>query len=130
MALTIEWRTKGELDDAVLILDDNGAVLEALSANQALLSRYLAQQVGDLGTWRGDRSVDGDDRHPEAWGDLVLARASDGELIDVEPELLWQGIYLWFRSHGVDYDTPGLQDKLLGDDRGEVKLRRSQLMDD
>ena len=108
MALTAEWRTKGELVDAVIILDDKGAVREALPASQAVLSRYLAQQVDDLETWRGELPVDGDKRHPEAWGELVIARAGDGEIIVVEPELFWQGIYVWFRAHGVDYNTPGL----------------------
>ncbi len=32
--------------------------------------------------------------------------ADTGEVIEADPELFWQGIYLWFRSHGVDYDTP------------------------
>jgi hypothetical protein len=38
---------------------------------------------------------------------LIVARANTGELIWIEPRLFWEGVYLWFRSRGVDYDTPG-----------------------
>ena len=23
-----------------------------------------------------------------------------------DPEKFWEGVHIWFRSHGVDYDTP------------------------
>lgn len=108
MALTSEWRTKGDLVDAVLIVDDTGSVREALPASQDLLYRYLAQHVDDLEKWRGEQPVEGDNIHPEAWGQLVISRADGGEIIEVEPELFWKGIYVWFRSKGVDYNSPGL----------------------
>lgn len=127
MTWTVQWRTKGELVDAVFVLDESGRVREAIPATQPVLSRFLTE-MGDLNTWRGESSVDGDKRNPEAWGQLVLTRASSGEVIEVEPELFWHGIYSWFRSHGVDYDTPGLKDSSPQDH--EVKLQMSSLMDD
>jgi len=127
MTWTAQWRTKGELIDAVLVLDDTGTVREAFSANQEVLSRFLTR-TEDLGTLRGESSVGGDNGNPEAWGELVIARTSSGEVIEVEPELLWHGIYLWFRSWGVDYDTPGLEGS--SPPRVVPRLQRSSLMDD
>ena len=62
--------------------------------------------MGDLNTWRDGHSFDDDKRRPEAWGHLVIARANGGEVLTMDPERYWDGIYAWFRSRGVDYDTP------------------------
>src|SRR5262245_3250716 len=104
MALTAEWRTTGEFD-AVLIVEDDSTVREAMLANPEVLHRLLTD-TGDLNRWRGGGTVEGDKRSPSAWGDLVIARAHTGEVLDMDPERFWNGIYQWFRSRGVDYDTP------------------------
>jgi hypothetical protein len=109
VAWSAEWRTKGELADAVLVLDDNGVVHNAFSATPSILSRMLTE-MSDLWAWRGQGPIEGEKRDPESWGTLVIARGSGGEVLEVEPELFWKGIYQWFRSHGVDYDTPGLKE--------------------
>ena len=127
--LTAEWRTKGPQDDVVLVLE-SGTVREALAGNQVVISRFLTEQLKDLETWRGEFQGTGEKSNPENWGELVISRAGSGEVLDADPELLWQGIYLWFRSHGVDYDSPSLRDDPLFVGNDEVKLRRSQLMDD
>jgi hypothetical protein len=127
MVWTAEWRTKGDSADAVLVLDDSGKVYEALTASQPVLSRFLTD-MADLAKYSGESSVGGEDRNPETWGELVIRRAISGEVIEVEPELFWHGIYTWFRSHGVDYDTPGAEDSPLRPDMG--KPQKSVLMDD
>jgi hypothetical protein len=127
MPWTAQWRTKGPFSDAVLVLDDSGKVSEALLASQIVLSRLLTQ-MGDLESWRGDTPVSVDENDPETWGQLVIARAHTGEVIEVEPELFWHGIYLWFRSRGVDYDTPGLDGGLPP--ASATRPPRSALMDD
>ncbi len=106
MALIAEWRTKGEAETILIVDDEDNTVREALTANPLVLSNFLTD-MGDLNTWRGGHSVDGDKRSPEAWGELVIARANTGEVITMDPERYWEGIYSWFRSRGVDYDTPG-----------------------
>jgi hypothetical protein len=98
-----EWRTNGE-HDAVIVVDDSDEVKEALLANPDVLSTFLTD-VADMGTWHGGHTVDGEKRSPTAWGKLVIARAETGEVLTMDPELFWNGIYLWFRSRGVDYDT-------------------------
>ncbi len=103
MALSAEWRTDGTFD-AVLIVDDN-TVREALPANPDVLSKLLTN-TGDLNDWQGGQAVQGDKRSPSAWGELVIARAQTGEVITMDPRLFWEGVYSWFRSRGVDYDTP------------------------
>ncbi len=105
MALIAEWRTNGESETILIVDDEDNTVREALAADPAVLSNFLTD-MGDLYTWRGGRSVDNDKRRPEAWGDLVIARANTGEVITMDPERYWEGIYSWFRSRGVDYDTP------------------------
>ncbi len=106
MSLSVEWRTRGAQDDAILVIETDGAIREAIVADGIILSRFLTEQLDDLDSWRGQSLVEGERREPDAWGELVISRAETGEVIEADPELFWQGIYLWFRSHGVDYDTP------------------------
>ena len=105
MALIAEWRTNGEFEAILIVDDEDNTVRQALAADAAVLSNFLTD-MGDLNTWRGGHSVDGDKRSPESWGELVIARANTGEVINMDPERYWEGIYTWFRSRGVDYDTP------------------------
>src|ERR1700730_16469019 len=99
MTWTAQWRTKAHLVDAVFVLDDAGLVRDFIPATPLVLSHFLtdmavlapsSQSSGEEGT-----------RDPEAWGELVLSRGSGGEVLEVEPELFWHGIYSWFRSRGV-----------------------------
>jgi|SRR5579864_3236679 len=104
MKLTAEWRTNAEFD-SVLIVEDERTVRDALVASAEVLHRLLTDP-GDLNGWRGTVPVDGEKRLPSTWGDLVIARAQTGEVITMDPEAFWSGIHQWFRSRGVDYDTP------------------------
>ncbi|MFN0070182.1 MAG: hypothetical protein ACKVVP_01670 [Chloroflexota bacterium] len=106
MALIGEWRT-GERGDAVLIVNnERHEVREAFVATPGILSRLLTTP-GDFDAWRSDLKVPDDRRNPASWGSLVLARANTGEVITMDPARFWEGVYEWFRSRGVDYDTPG-----------------------
>jgi hypothetical protein len=127
MGWTAQWRTKGDLEDAVFVLDDSGAIRQSFLASQPVLSRFLTS-MGDLQTWRGGSAVAPEGQDPESWGELVCARAGSGEVLEVEPELFWHGIYMWFRRRGVDYDSPGLQDILPYLDTPAPQ--KSALMDD
>jgi hypothetical protein len=103
MTLTAEWRTNGE-HDAVLVVDEANQVREALLANPDVLGEFLTDSSA-MHTWRGGHTIEGEKRSPAAWGRLVIARADSGEVLTMDPELFWEGIYVWFRSRGVDYDT-------------------------
>ena len=107
MALTVEWRVR-EGADAIVVVDPGAqTVAEVITPDADLLKDYLAV-TADLQRWRswtGWRSVEGGDREPEAWGELVLGRTESGEVVTVDPELFWEGITRWFRSRGVDYNT-------------------------
>ncbi len=105
MALSAEWRTDGETETILIVDDEDNTVRQALAAGPAVLSNLLTN-MGDLSTWQGEHAIEDDKRSPEAWGDLIIARANTGEVITMEPEKYWDGIYHWFRSRGVDYDTP------------------------
>lgn len=102
VTLTGEWRTNGEFD-AVLIVDQDRTVREALLANPEILSSFLTE-TGDFHAWGSGRAIEREKRTPEAWGELVMARAQTGEVITMDPQRFWDGIYTWFRSRGVDYD--------------------------
>ena len=104
MVLSAEWRTDGE-HDAVLIVEDETRVREALPANPEVLNKLLTVSRV-LNGRRGEQAIEGKKREPAAWGHLVIARASSGEVLTMDPERFWGGIYEWFRSRGVDYDTP------------------------
>ena len=104
LAFSAEWRSLGE-SEAVLIIDESNTVREAHAADPAVLSRLLTN-LGELNAWHGAAPVDDDKRDPEAWGHLIISRAETGEVITMDPERFWDGIYTWFRSRGVDYDTP------------------------
>ena len=105
MALSAEWRNDGGIETILIVDDEDNTVRQALAADPAALS-ILLTDMGDLSAWKGGQAIDDDKRRPEAWGDLVIARANTGEVITMEPERYWDGIYYWFRSRGVDYDTP------------------------
>jgi hypothetical protein len=126
MTWSAQWRTRGHLDDAVFILDD-GVVQAFGPANPLVLSRLLTD-LGGLDNPDSGEVPDHATADLDAWGDLVLERGNSGEVLEVEPELFWHGIYSWFRSRGVDYDTPVLQPSALLD--GAPALPMSVLMDD
>ena len=101
MAPHVEWRTKGEMDDAILLVDDDNTVRQAQQADPEVLRAFLTDLVG-LDAGRERQAVEGDQRNPEAWGELIMARATTQEVIRMDPELFWEGMYLWFRSRGID----------------------------
>lgn len=106
MTARIEWRTKGEGRDAVVYVgefgEDSNTVLRTWEATPALLADYLNDML-ELSTDVSGLEVDVDQRSPDDWGTLVIARASDGgDVLEVDPEPYWDGIYYWFRKHGVD----------------------------
>lgn len=105
MTFFAEWRTTGILDSILLVDDADNTVHEALAADADRLHTLLTDMRG-LQAWRGGRSVSDDKQDPESWGHLVISRATTGEIITMDPERFWNGVYAWFRSRGVDYDSP------------------------
>lgn len=102
MPMSAEWRTNGT-SDTVLIVDEGNQVREVVRADADVLSTFL-NNVRELGGWHGDEVVPEEKRDPATWGELVIARGPSGEVLNMDPELYWEGIYSWFRSRGVDYD--------------------------
>lgn len=102
MSLTIQWRLRPD-SDTVLIVEDETTVQVAIPADAAVLSRMLTDP-GDLAAWEGGKLLEGIDRDPAVWGELVISRSQEGQILMMDPELFWNGIYEWFRSRGVDYD--------------------------
>ena len=80
MAVRVEWRTRGEMDDALLVVDDDDTVCQAVAAAPTVLRDFLNDMAG-LDTWREGPSVAADKRSPAAWGELVIARAKTGEVL-------------------------------------------------
>lgn len=103
MALQIEWRTRPGADAVVVVDSDRQSVCSALAADATVLSKMLTDP-GPLAAWNGPRPLEAVDRVPSTWGRLVIARAESGEVVAMDPELFWNGIYEWFRSRGIDYD--------------------------
>ena len=103
-----EWRTGNGPDVVLVVDDDQDRVRDVFLATPGLLSRLLTTP-GDFQdqAWRSDMNVASDRDAPSAWGHLVIARAANGQVITMDPARFWEGVYEWFRSRGVDYDTPG-----------------------
>jgi hypothetical protein len=106
MTARFEWRTRGPGADVVLFVTEYGeagdTVMTAWPADRTLLADFL----NDMRTLEGTGvrlQTDVDQRTPEHWGNLVLSRASPGgDILTIDPEMYWDGIYYWFRSHGID----------------------------
>lgn len=107
MTARIEWRTKGKGDDALLLVSEYGeapdTVMKAWPADARLLTDYL-NDMSQLGAApAGNLETPVDKRDPQQWGKLVLSRAQrGGDVLDIDPEPYWDGIYYWFRSKGLD----------------------------
>jgi hypothetical protein len=107
MTARIEWRTRGKGKDALLYVgeygEDENTVLRKWDANAPRLADFL-NEMDELDTKVADLEVDVDERAPQGWGKLVLSRAAQGggDILNIDPELYWDGIYFWFRSKGVD----------------------------
>jgi hypothetical protein len=104
VGLTAQWRTSDQSDTILIVDDEDNTVRQAISADPKILSRFLTD-AGDLRRWPGQTVEEAGRRSPDAWGELVIARAGTGEVITMDPRLFWEGIYTWFRSKGVDYDS-------------------------
>lgn len=105
--LASQWRSS-EGNDVVIVVDDDGAVASVIPASPRVLSRFLSSANGfDTGGpgLAGEQPPKGQ-VDPESWGRLVIARGDYGQVLAIDPELYWDGIYFWFRSRGVDYDAP------------------------
>ncbi len=102
MSLTIEWRIRPD-SDTVLVVSDNQAVEVAIRADAMVLSKMLTTP-GDLSLWTGGKILEAVDRDPATWGELVISRSEGGQILTMDPELFWNGVYEWFRARGIDYD--------------------------
>ena len=106
MELRIEWRNRGEAGDAIVFIDDdNSTVRRALEADPSVLRVFL-NNITDLDTGREEQPVDDAMRDPAAWGELVMARANTGEVLEMDPEIFWHNIAVQFRMRGVDPWAP------------------------
>lgn len=103
MGSRTQWRRR-DGRDSVLMVDDDGVVRRAVAADARVLSMFLTD-LDRLDTVSWEASGRGEQRDPGGWGDLVLERSGSGEVTTMDPERFWDGIYEWFRSRGVDYDT-------------------------
>lgn len=103
MTLSIEWR-RGVFDETILIVEEETLVRAVSTANAERLSTMLTTP-GDLSAWAGDRPLQPEEHDPAVFGELVISRAETGQVMWIDPERFWDGIYNWFRSRGVDYDS-------------------------
>lgn len=106
MTARIEWRHRSKGDEAILLVGESegstGGVLKAWRADAALLTDLL-NDMREVGATDGALPLSEHQRDPQAWGKLVLARAQDGgDVLAIDPEPYWDGIYYWFRAHGLD----------------------------
>jgi hypothetical protein len=100
--MRFEWRHRGENNDALLAVEEDGdTVLEAWEADATLLADFLNEMTG-LDAHKGRGSLDVSQRDPQQWGGLVIARSDSGDVLSIDPELYWDRVKYWFRSRGKD----------------------------
>jgi hypothetical protein len=100
MARHIEWRRRVEGDESLLAIDDTTEhIVQVWRAEPKLLTDLLNDMV-DFGPAGDDVEVSS--LVPEDFGELVISRADDGDVLFIEPRLYWEGMAYWFRSHGTD----------------------------
>ena len=107
MTISVEWRLRDGADSLVVVDPDSGTVSEVPGFNGDLLKTYLAV-TGTLDSWKSAmtwHTVDDGNRDPDRWGELVLSRSENGDVIWIEPELFWESVHRWFRSKGEDYSA-------------------------
>lgn len=74
--------------------------MRAWRADPALLADFLNDMKALEAA--GDVAFDGPGTDPDGWGDLVISRAENGDILFIDPELYWNGISTVFRSRGDD----------------------------
>lgn len=107
MGMSVEWRLRDGADVLVLVDPELRAVSEVPTLDADALKSYLAV-TGTLAGWQSSMAwvrVDGENRDPDGWGELVLSRGDNGDIISIDPELFWERVRRWFRSRGVDYNA-------------------------
>ena len=103
--MSVEWRLHDGADALLLVDESASAVSEISPPDEHMLKSYLAV-TGTIDAWKGWtawRPVDGGGRDPDEWGELVLSRADNGDIILIDPELYWERVYRWFRSRRVAF---------------------------
>jgi hypothetical protein len=103
-ALRYEWRRKHEGDDALIAIDVmDDKVVRVWPADPTVLTAFLNDLAG-LDP-RGRNGLDQTQRSPAYWGDLVLSRGDEGDVLYIDPQMYWEGVQFWFRSRGLDPHT-------------------------
>jgi hypothetical protein len=105
--MKVEWRVRDGADAIVLVDPSAESVAAFARPGENELKAYLAV-AGNLERWRDSiswQAAAGETRDPTFWGQLVLSRDDDGDVLYIDPELFWDGVYRWFRSRGVDYNS-------------------------
>lgn len=100
MSRSIEWRCAPDGAYALVAVEDAGTVVQAWPAEPELVADFLNDMTAVRdGNGSGVTVADPD---PDGWGELVIARSADGDVLFIDPELYWNGIADLFRSRGDD----------------------------
>jgi hypothetical protein len=88
-------------NDALLTIEDGtDRVVKAWPIRPELLTDFL-NDMDNLENY-GESGIDVSQLNPTNWGDLVIARSEDGDVLSVNPQLYWEGLAGWYRSVGRD----------------------------
>lgn len=105
MTARIEWRSNGGGEDSLLFVSEYGesenTALKTWEADADRLTDFL-NEMTTLDTSFTGLETDVNHRDPEQYGKMVLARSREGDILEIDPELYWDGIYKWFRVNGTD----------------------------
>jgi hypothetical protein len=95
--LRIEWRTRGNGQDALLLIGDYGeaanTVMKTWPVDAPLLTDFL-NDMARLESATVPLETTVDERDPQHSGKLALTRAQHGSnILEIDPEVYWDGIF-------------------------------------
>jgi hypothetical protein len=106
VTISVEWRLQDGRETLVLVDPDSGTVSQA-TPDPTSLKAFLAA-AGTLEGWQKAMTwspVNEGNRDPDNWGELVLSRDVNGDVISIDPELFWERVHRHFRSKGTDFTS-------------------------
>lgn len=100
MTLLLDWRYPMEGEGNFVLYD---SVTQVVLCTWPIEIERLTDFLNDLQLFDASARSDGvENVTREDFGDLIMTRSIEGDVIRVEPQNYWENIAYWYRSRGED----------------------------
>jgi hypothetical protein len=100
MEFCVEWRRNDDQAGSLVKVDSAGGVGAVWPASPAALADFLNDM--ELTSEEGPAPAERGSNASEQWGELVMVRSDEGDVLFIDPERYWNAIHEVFRIHGND----------------------------